>query len=266
MTTQKPPLSSISIHVPSKNNPLLVHALEKINSSKEIVTLWNVINVNAIERLRMSDHGSVHFQIVSNIALRLLRILIKQKVQPSIVRDFGLTNKHAELVVLLASLLHDTGMSINRDGHEEFSLFITNQLLRELIDFLPVEEKTIVISEVLHAIINHRSGGKPTTLEGGIVRVADALDMSQGRSRIPFEAGKVDIYSLSAFAIDEVTISEGKEKPILVEIYMNNSSGIFQIDELLKSKLKDSGIEKYIEIIAYSSTQTDKQLIKEFRL
>ena len=90
--------------------------------------------------------------------------------------------------------------------------------------------------------------------------------MSQGRSRIPFEAGKVDIYSLSALAIDEVNISEGKEKPILVQIYMNNSSGIFQIDELLKSKLKDSGIEQYLQIEAYSSSPTDKQLVKEYRL
>ena len=266
MTIQKKPSSSILIHVPAKNNKLLDQALEKINNNKEITTLWNVINVNAIERLRMSDHGSVHFQIVANIALRLLRILVKNKVTPSIVKDFNLTNDHAELVVLLASLLHDTGMSINRDGHEEFSLFITNNLLRELLYFLPIEEKTIVISEVLHAVINHRSGGRPLTIEGGIVRVADALDMSQGRSRIPFEAGKVDIYSLSALAIDEVNISEGKEKPILVQIYMNNSSGIFQIDELLKSKLKDSGIEQYLQIEAYSSSPTDKQLVKEYRL
>ena len=130
--------SSISIHVPAKNNKMLDQALEKINNNKEIATLWNVINVNAIERLRMSDHGSVHFQIVANIALRLLRILVKNNVTLSVVKDFQLTNNHAELIVLLASLLHDTGMSINRDGHEEFSLFITNNLLRELLDFLPI--------------------------------------------------------------------------------------------------------------------------------
>lgn len=258
--------SSIIIHVPSKNNKLLEKALERINKNEEIRTLWNIINVNAIERLRMSDHGPVHFQIVSNIALRLLRILRKHDIAPSVVKDYKLSHNHAELIVLLASLLHDTGMSVNREGHEEFSLFITNNLLRELIDFLPVPEKTIVISEVLHAIINHRSGGHPATLEGGIVRVADALDMSQGRSRIPFEAGKVDIYSLSAFAIDEVNISEGKEKPILIQIYMNNSSGIFQIDELLKSKLNDSGIEEHIKIEAYSSSETDRQLVKEYHL
>lgn len=258
--------SSISIHVPTQKNSLVQQALDRINANKEIQTLWDVINVNAIERLGMSDHGPVHFQIVANIGLKLLRTLVKKKVVPSVIHDFELTQDHAELIVVLASLLHDTGMSVNRDGHEEFSLFITNTLLRDILDFLPIEERTVIISETLHAIINHRAGGKPRTIEGGVVRVADALDMSQGRSRIPFEAGKVDIYSLSAFAIDRIDIHEGAEKPVGVSVYMNNSSGIFQLDELLKSKLKDSGIEQYIEVAAYIEAESEKKLITEFKL
>jgi metal-dependent HD superfamily phosphatase/phosphodiesterase len=46
--------------------------------------------------------------------------------------------------------------------------------------------------------------GEPLALEAGILRVADALDMAKGRSRIPFEAGSVSMHSLSAAAIDEV--------------------------------------------------------------
>lgn len=252
--------------VPAEKNELLQQALTRINTNEEIQALWHVINVNAIDRLGMSDHGPVHFQIVANIALKLLRTLKKRGVVASVVKDFELTSDHAELIIVLASIMHDFGMSINRDGHEEFSLFLTNSLLREILDFLPPRERTIVISETLHAIINHRAGGRPITLEGGIVRVADALDMTNGRSRIPFEAGKVDIYSLSAFAIDRVEIHEGKEKPLLIEIYMSNSAGVFQIDELLKSKLKDSGIEHFIEVIAYIEAESEKKLIAEFKL
>lgn len=256
----------IEIHVPTKNNELLEKALEKINSHPEIRTLWAVINVNAIKRLRMTDHGPVHFQIVANMSLRLLRILQKHDVVPSIVSDFGLTQEHAELVVLLGSLMHDLGMSINRDGHEEFSLFMTHTLLREMIDFLPLEEKTIVIAETLHAIINHRSGGKPATIEGGILRVADALDMSEGRSRIPFEEGRMEIHAVSALAIDKVTVSEGAEKPILVDIWMNSSAGIFQTDQLLRSKLKNSGIERYMKVVAHIRTKSKKAMAKDFEL
>jgi hypothetical protein len=252
------------IHVPVNDNQLLEQALEIINNNQEINTLWKVMNVNALERLKMTDHGPVHFQIVANGSLRLLRLLLKKKVEMSITKDFGLSHKYAELVVLLASLLHDLGMSINREGHEEFSLFLANSLLREIVNFLPIEEKTIVISEVLHAIINHRSGGRPLTIEGGIVRVADALDMSQGRSRIPYNAGQIEIHSVSAFAIDKVEIHEGEKKPILIVVFMNNIAGIYQVDELLKSKLSDSGIEDYIQVQTFLKEGNKKKLIKEF--
>ncbi|MEJ2264694.1 MAG: HD domain-containing protein [Anaerolineales bacterium] len=229
-------------------------------------TLWRVININAIDRLGMSDHGPVHFQIVANIALRLTRILLKQNVEMSIVKYYDLTNQHAELVVLLASLYHDLGMSISREGHEEFSLFLANDILHRTLDFLPLEERTIIASEVLHAIISHRSGGDPYTIEAGIVRVADALDMSQGRSRIPYEGGNVDIYSVSAAAIDNVEISEGTDRPIHINILMNNSAGLFQVDELLKRKLQGSGIEDYVKVRAIVEREKEKRLIEEFEI
>jgi metal-dependent HD superfamily phosphatase/phosphodiesterase len=254
------------IHVPIRENNLLQLALDRLNSSEEIRTLWQITNVNATERLKMTDHGPIHFQIVANLSLRLIRILKKHSIVSSIEENFGLTNHHAELVLLLGSLLHDIGMAANREGHEEFSLFMTHTLLRELIDFLPIKEKTIVIAETMHAIINHRGGGKPETIEGGILRVADALDMSEGRSRIPFEEGVMEIHSLSAKAIDKVTISEGQERPIIVDIYMNSSAGIFQTDQLLRSKLKNSGIERYIHVKAHINEQKEKLIVADYEL
>jgi|SRR5579859_932447 len=255
-----------TIRVPLNNNRLLEQAIQRVNQNEEILTLWKVANVNAIERLGFSDHGPVHVQIVANIALRLARILLKNNVQMSIVKDFQLTNQHAELVILLASLFHDLGMSIHRSSHEEYSLFLANNLLHQVLDFLPVEERTIVISETLHAIISHRRAGHPFTMEGGIVRVADALDMSSGRSRIPFEQGKINIHSMSALAIEKVEIREGKEKPIEVDIYMTNSAGIFQIDELLKEKLSGSHIVEYIQVKAHIEAKTEKKLITDFEI
>src|SRR5512133_1273465 len=249
METRK--YAQIDIRVPTRHNPLLEKALQLINDDVEIKTLWRVINVNAIDRLGMTDHGAVHFQIVANIALRLARILAKNQVMMSITRNYGLPEDHAELVVLLASLFHDLGMSISREGHEEFSLILANGILHRILDFLPVEERTIVISETLHAIIAHRSGGVPYTIEAGIVRVADALDMSEGRSRIPYQAGKIDIHAVSAAAIDRVEILDGTDKPIQINIWMNNIAGIFQVDELLRRKLLGSGIERFVRVSAF---------------
>jgi uncharacterized protein len=257
--------SQIDIHVPTRGNVLLEKALALINADVEVKTLWRVINVNAIDRLSITDHGAVHFQIVSNIALRLARILHKNQIEMSVARNYGLSNDYAELVVLLASLLHDLGMSISREDHEVYSLFLANSLLHRLLDFLPVAERTIVVSETLHAIIAHRSGGTPYTIEAGLVRVADALDMSEGRSRIPYEAGKVDIHSVSAASIDKVEILEGENKPIQINIWMNNTAGIFQVDELLRRKMLGSGIEHYVKVSAFIGKDGEQKLVKEFQ-
>ena len=66
----------VSIHIPARHNPILQQVIERVNADEELYALWTAMNVNAVTRLGMSDHGPVHFQIVANIALKLLRQLI----------------------------------------------------------------------------------------------------------------------------------------------------------------------------------------------
>ena len=109
-------------------------------------------------------------------------------------------------------LLHDIGMSIHRDDHEAFSLFLALRHARRLLASVYEEpEQTVVISEIQHAIIGHRSDGRPLTLEAGVVRVADALDMEHGRTAWR-SSGLPNIHSLSAAAIDEVRIVPGEQR------------------------------------------------------
>ena len=183
------------------------------------------------------------------------------------VRDYGMSQDDAEIVVVLGALLHCIGMAVHREGHEDWSLFLAEPKMRELLDGLYDEpELTVIVSEVLQAIISHRADGEPLTVDAGIVRVADALDMAKGRSRIPFEKGSVSMHSLSAAAIDDVTISDGEERPILIEIRMNNSSGLYQVDNLLKAKLRGSGLEPYVEVVAHIDTETEQRLVPIYRL
>jgi metal-dependent HD superfamily phosphatase/phosphodiesterase len=262
----KPP-ERIVIRVPARHNPRLQQVIDRVNADVELYTLWQVININAVQRLGMSDHGPVHVQIVTNIALKLLRLLGERGVQPNLVTDHNLTGEDAEVVVVLASLLHDLGMSIHRMDHEQYSLFLARPKIGELLEGLyEIPTQTILTSEILHAIISHRAGGRPLTLEAGVVRVADALDMAEGRTRIPFQAGQVNIHSVSALAIERVSIEAGKDKPIRISVRMNNAAGIFQVDELLKEKLEDSGLERYIEVEASTEGEADKKLIKTFRI
>jgi metal-dependent HD superfamily phosphatase/phosphodiesterase len=255
------------INVPTRGNRKLRTLLERVNRDLQLKGWWHVANVNAVARLEINDHSWVHIQIVTNIALKLLRQLTKHGVEPAMVRDYGMTRDDAEVVVVLAGLLHCVGMSVHRDAHEDFSLFLSEPKLRELLDGLYEEpDRTVVTSEVLQAITSHREYGKPLTLEAGILRVADALDMAKGRSRIPFERGRVSIHSLSAAAIDDVTITDGETRPVKIEILMNNSSGIFQVDGLLKAKLRGSGLERYVEVVAHIDTEAEKRLVPVYRL
>lgn len=261
------PSERIVIRVPARHNPRLQQVIDRVNADVELYTLWQVVNINAVQRLGMSDHGPVHVQIVTNIALKLLRLLGERGVQPNLISDHNLTGEDAEVVVVLASLLHDLGMSIHRTDHEQYSLFLARPRIEELLEGVyEVPTRAILTSEILHAIISHRAGGRPFTLEAGVVRVADALDMAEGRTRIPFEAGQINIHSVSALAIERVSIEEGLDKPIRIAVRMNNAAGIFQVDELLKDKLEGSGLEPYIEVEASTEGEADKKLIKTFRI
>ena len=255
------------IRVPPRGNRKLRSLIERVNADDELKAWWHVSNVNAIGRLSINDHSWVHIQIVANIALKLLRQLTKHGVEPSMVADYSLTADDAEVVLALGALLHDVGMSVHRDGHEDFSLFLGERKARELLTGIyELPELAVIVSEVLHEITSHRADGRPLTLEAGVLRVADALDMAKGRSRIPFERGSVSIHALSAAAIDSVKISDGDGRPIIIEILMTNSSGVYQVDGLLKEKLRGSGLEPYVEVLAHIDTEAEKRLVPLYRL
>ncbi len=256
----------IVMNVPGRHNPKLRKVMELVNADDDLYALWTAANVNAVERLGMTDHGPVHVKIVMNIAVRMMRLLMEADVEPGIVTNYGMSPQDAEVVVTLAALLHDLGMSIHRTDHETYSLFIADMKLREILPALySPREQTIVRSEVLHAIIAHRSDGKPLTVEAGVVRIADALDMAKGRSRIPFAAGSLSIHSVSAAAVESVKIERGEIKPIAITVELSNSAGLFQLDQLLRNKLEGSGIEHLVEVDA-TVDEDEKRLLKDFSL
>jgi hypothetical protein len=273
MSSPEPPIppreaiADVRVRAPTRGNRRLELLLDAVNASDHVKALWHVSGVNASRRLGMSDHSWVHVQIVLNIGLRLARILFRRGVVPSVKADYGMGDHDAEVVVAAGCLLHCVGRSIHRDDHERYSLFLTADAIGGLLASAYEEpERTVIASEVLHAIIGHRRDGHPLTVEAGIVRVADALDMARGRSRVPFEAGRHNIHSLSAYAIDEVKISPGEERAVRVEIAMSNSAGIYQVDELLAEKLRGSGLEEHFEVVARIEAEHEERLIEVFRI
>jgi metal-dependent HD superfamily phosphatase/phosphodiesterase len=259
-------LPEAEISAPTRGNRRLEALLGAANADPRLQAWWYMQQVNA-DRRDMSDHSWVHVQIVVNIALRLFRLLHRAGVEPAMVAEHGLSPRDAEVVITAACLFHDTGMSIHRTEHEQYSLFLAaDRLPLLLVGIYDDPELTVVTSEALHAVIGHRRSGEPITAEAGIVRVADALDMASGRSRIPFETRRPNIHSISAAAIDAVKIELGEERAVRIEIDMNNSAGLFQIDELLATKLRGSGIEEHIEVVAQIDAEHEKRLVPVFRI
>jgi uncharacterized protein len=254
------------IRAPAQRNRRLEALIEAANADPQLKAWWLMQQTTAT-RLGMSDHSWIHVQKVLNIALRLFRLLTPHGIEPAVVRDHDMTQRDAEVVIACACLLHDAGMSIHRTDHEAFSLFLAADKLPALLEGIYDEpERSVIVAESLHAIIGHRRRGDPITIEAGVVRVADALDMEEGRSRVPFEAGRPNIHSLSAAAIDDVRIEAGEDRAVRIEIEMNNSAGIFQVDELLATKLRGSGLEEHVEVIAEIQSEHEKRLVPVFRI
>jgi metal-dependent HD superfamily phosphatase/phosphodiesterase len=259
-------VAAMRIHAPTERNRRLARFLEAANASLPLKARWHVQQVTA-QRLDMNDHSWVHLQIVLNRALHLFRLLHRAGLQSSMEQDYAMSHKDAEVVIAGGCLLHDLGMSIHRADHEAFSLHLSADLLDGLLATAYEEpERTIVSAEIQHAIIGHRKGGRPLTLEAGVVRVADALDMEHGRSRVAFETSLPNIHSLSAAAIDEVRIVPGEQRAVRVEVEMNNSAGVFQIDELMAHKLRGSGLEEHVEFIARIEAEHEKRLLKVYQI
>lgn len=257
----------MKLNIPTKDNNKLQKAIQNIRQHKELDGYLRSANVTAMDRLQYSDHGPTHTQIVANAALKILRILSEREIPLNLVEDYEMTREDSEVLVVLGSVLHDIGMAIHRKDHDIAFLTIGYDLLKELLNGVyEGEEKAIMISEILGSVYTHNGRAKPLTVESGILAIADALDMAEGRARIPFEAGKIDIHSISAISIKNVEIKKGgeNEKPVQIKIQMKNDSGIFQVDELLKKKVNNSGLEQYFNIVA--EIGEEEEVLKKFEL
>src|SRR3954466_12955537 len=119
----RPPAEAIEgmrVDAPTRGNRRLEKLFAAANADPQVRAWWHVQQVTA-DRLVMSDHSWVHIRVVTNIALRILRLLLRRGVVPNVVSDYGMDERDAEVVVTAASLLHDAGMSIHRNDHEAYS-------------------------------------------------------------------------------------------------------------------------------------------------
>ncbi|WP_255195971.1 HD domain-containing protein [Halorarius litoreus] len=238
-----------------------------LETDEEVQTYLDAQNVNPVKRKGYNDHGSKHIDIVRNRALCLYDLLKRGGVEFNGAADQGLDEADEAVIIALAATLHDIGHVVHRDDHPYYSIPLAADILdRILPEFYDLGDTVRMKGEVLHAILCHHTEEDPLTTEAGVVRVADALDMERGRSRIPYQRGGRGINTLSSQAIKTVSLMPGDGRPVLVEIEMSDAAGVYQVDELLKAKLVDSGLEEAIRIVAINTHNDDERLVERIEL
>src|SRR5688500_10165386 len=179
-----------SFSVPARHNPRLQALVDRLNADEELRQLWRCANVNAVDRLGQGDSGEVHARIVANAALKLLRLLRDAGEVPSVTDQHRLPPDEAEVVVVLAAALHDLGLAAHPAAPHTAGLALAMLKARELLDGLyAVCDRTSLLSEVLQAISSLPERAACLTLEASLLRLADALDMTKGRVRLPSGQG-----------------------------------------------------------------------------
>lgn len=239
--------------VPAKHNPKLLALVERINADEEVWQWWRCAHVNASERLGLADHGEVHARIVANAALRLLRLLCAAGHLPGAVAQHHLALEDAEVIVVLAAALHDVGLAIHREQAALFGPMLAHAKTKELLAGLfPVRKRTILVAETMHVLVAQHSQSPCLTLEAGVLKLAEALDLAAGRARLP--------ESLTAM-VTEVIIRRGQRRPVCVELRLAPEVGHLSMDDGLQLALNQSALVEFVEVIATPSPESPAALI-----
>ncbi|MEM4502069.1 MAG: HD domain-containing protein [Ignisphaera sp.] len=254
-------VSSQLIYKHVEASSLLRSAFRILEEDDEVLELLKMSNIMAVTRLRYNDHGIVHARIVGGVALELVDILIRNNIELTTIRDGTTKNvDEAKLVVLFAAYFHDIGNAVHRANHEFLGALLAKDILNRLLPKLGfVDRRLIAIrQEIMHAIYATEYNVQCLTTECGVVKIGDGLDMAEGRARVPYKLGKLDMHAVSAITIKRVEVEQGTEKPVKIVIHMDEYAGLFQLEEVLLPKVKTSGLDKYVEIYIAIPTRFTK--------
>lgn len=240
-----------------KDYPVCTELAKYLFENEELQEMQDYGNNVSIKRLGYNDHGPVHMRQVAINAVKMLKILHECGIPTCLEKEEIGTFEDSMCAIILAGLVHDLGMMIGRQSHEELSVMLAMPIIDSALKYVfpnDIHKRVIIKSLALEAIYGHMSTKKIHSLEAGIILVADGCDMTKGRARITMSLNKTpragDIHKYSANAITHVGIHHGEHKPIKIDIEMSAEVGFFQIEEVLLTKVNSSPAKDYIEIYA----------------
>ena len=254
-----------------KNYPKAKECFEILVNDPELRADWDLANFIAVKKLKYNDHGEVHAKIVCASALKMLDILLEKGIKPDFMKEGGGDKDDEHLIVTSAALLHDIGNQIYREDHPLHSSYLAIPILDRVLPkfYDDLENRTEVRGFILNSIYAHDADVPDLIVEAALVGIGDATDMTKGRGRMAYDLGSLSIHTISALSIERVLILKGEEKPIEIVIEMSNSSGIFQVQEILGKKIIGGPLEELISLkatVTPSEVDYDKRIVRSITL
>lgn len=231
------------------DNTRALEMYQYLSGSPKVQSYLRTANRMAVSRLGYTDHGPVHAEVATWNALRAFDIL-DETFQPNVVAEGIGDIDDARLIVLASTYLHDIGMVVHRNEHNQAAVQLASPVLEsKLMNIYNDPAKaTDILSFILHGIYAHDDDTQCLTLEAGMTKIGDGADMTKGRTTVPFQKGKVDIHSVSAMAINDVILEKGEKKPLRITVAMDNPAGVFQVQAVLEKKLSTSSLQDHVDI------------------
>ena len=231
------------------DNTRALEMYQYLTGSPTVQSYLRTANRMAVSRLGYTDHGPVHAEVATWNALKVFDIL-DETFEPNVVAEGIGDIDDARLIVLASTYLHDIGMVVHRNEHNQAAVQLASPILEtKLMNIYNDPGKaTDILSFILHGIYAHDDDTQCLTLEAGMTKIGDGADMTKGRTKVPFQKGKVDIHSVSAMAINNVILEKGENKPLRITVAMDNPAGVFQVQAVLEKKLSTSNLQDHVDI------------------
>ena len=139
-------------------------------ADEETQHIQEYANVVSIRRLGFNDHGPVHMRQVAYNAIKALVILHGAGVKTALEQDGAGCFEDSLASVLLSGFLHDLGMSVGRERHEQTSAMLALPIIdRILLALLPddMKRRVVIRSMALEGILGHMGTTRIHSLEAG---------------------------------------------------------------------------------------------------
>jgi len=149
---------------------LPLQAAKILVNDKEIHNLQDYANVVSIKRLNFNDHGPVHMKTVAINAIKMADLLKMAGIKLNLEAEGIGSFEDSKTAIVIASFIHDIGMTIGRENHEKNAIVLAYPILNRILGELypdNFQKMVIMRSLIIECIVGHMGTQKIHSLEAG---------------------------------------------------------------------------------------------------